>query len=304
MRTSKSGFTIVELLIVIVVIGILAAITIVAYNGIQNRARASSVSSALHQINSKLALYSVDNNSYPADLATAGITNSNDVTYQYSYDNTATPATYCVTATSGSISYKSSSTSQTPTVGGCAGHGTGGAAAITNLATNPSVETTSSGYGANGTVSVAQSTDRAYSGTGSLKVTTTGTTNVGAYFSAPLTAGKIYTLSGYIYFPASFGAGVKACAWGAAMSTLSCSGYSSAVGAWQRASYTFQATNTASGTFYFYNAGTQPTIGSVMYVDGVMLTEGSSLPAYADGDSPNWIWNGNTGASTSTGPAL
>ncbi|MDB5165339.1 MAG: Fimbrial protein, partial [Candidatus Saccharibacteria bacterium] len=46
----QRGFTIVELLIVIVVIGILAAITIVAYNGIQNRARVSSVNSALTQV--------------------------------------------------------------------------------------------------------------------------------------------------------------------------------------------------------------------------------------------------------------
>ena len=38
-RAKQKGFTIVELLIVIVVIGILAAITIVAYNGIQQRAR-------------------------------------------------------------------------------------------------------------------------------------------------------------------------------------------------------------------------------------------------------------------------
>ena len=38
------GFTIVELLIVIVVIGILAAITIVAYNGIQDRAKSSNSS--------------------------------------------------------------------------------------------------------------------------------------------------------------------------------------------------------------------------------------------------------------------
>jgi prepilin-type N-terminal cleavage/methylation domain-containing protein len=45
MLKTKSGFTIVELLIVIVVIGILAAITIVAYNGIQDRANDTSVKS-------------------------------------------------------------------------------------------------------------------------------------------------------------------------------------------------------------------------------------------------------------------
>ena len=39
---ADKGFTIVELLIVIVIIGILAAITIVAYNGIQNRGKASA----------------------------------------------------------------------------------------------------------------------------------------------------------------------------------------------------------------------------------------------------------------------
>ncbi|MET0979967.1 MAG: type II secretion system protein [Candidatus Saccharimonadales bacterium] len=44
---NNSGFTIVELLIVIVVIGILAAITIVAYNGIQTRARATALVSGI-----------------------------------------------------------------------------------------------------------------------------------------------------------------------------------------------------------------------------------------------------------------
>lgn len=42
-RNRREGFTIVELLIVIVVIGILAAITIVAYNGIQERAQSSKM---------------------------------------------------------------------------------------------------------------------------------------------------------------------------------------------------------------------------------------------------------------------
>lgn len=41
-QTKTRGFTIVELLIVIVVIAILAAITIVAYNGITTRANASA----------------------------------------------------------------------------------------------------------------------------------------------------------------------------------------------------------------------------------------------------------------------
>ncbi len=50
MQKTKSGFTIVELLIVIVVIGILAAITIVAYNGIQERARVSVAKSYAAQI--------------------------------------------------------------------------------------------------------------------------------------------------------------------------------------------------------------------------------------------------------------
>lgn len=43
MRKTVSGFTIVELLIVIVVIAVLAAITVVAYNGIQTRARQSKI---------------------------------------------------------------------------------------------------------------------------------------------------------------------------------------------------------------------------------------------------------------------
>lgn len=46
---SRSGFTIVELLIVIVVIAILAAITVVAYTGIQGRAYDSTVQSDMRQ---------------------------------------------------------------------------------------------------------------------------------------------------------------------------------------------------------------------------------------------------------------
>jgi len=65
----ERGFTIVELLIVIVIIGILAAITIVAYNGIQNRAKASSAQALASQASKKAEAYNAVKGSY-ADLAT------------------------------------------------------------------------------------------------------------------------------------------------------------------------------------------------------------------------------------------
>lgn len=59
------GFTIVELLIVIVVIGVLAAITVVAYNGISARSRDASRITKLQSIAKAIELYKIDNGSYP-----------------------------------------------------------------------------------------------------------------------------------------------------------------------------------------------------------------------------------------------
>lgn len=64
--TRQRGFTIVELLIVIVVIGILAAITIVAYNGVQGRAQDSRRVNDIQAIATALEAYKTVNGTYPA----------------------------------------------------------------------------------------------------------------------------------------------------------------------------------------------------------------------------------------------
>lgn len=84
------GFTIVELLIVIVVIGILAAITIVAYNGITKRASDTQRRSDVQSIAKALELYYIDNNRYPAGSGSTTINSSWSTTADASWQNLAT----------------------------------------------------------------------------------------------------------------------------------------------------------------------------------------------------------------------
>ena len=62
--TKKTGFTIVELLVIIVVIGILASIILVAYPAYQARARDSERRSDVQQVASALGAYAIQKNNF------------------------------------------------------------------------------------------------------------------------------------------------------------------------------------------------------------------------------------------------
>ncbi len=120
----QKGFTIVELLVVIVVIGILAAITIVSYAGINQRASVASVKSDLTNSANILKMDQVVGNGYPAAMGDINsgkglIASLGNNFTDYQVDSTVTPQAFCLTVTNSSnISYRITNDS-VATLGNC-----------------------------------------------------------------------------------------------------------------------------------------------------------------------------------------
>lgn len=79
LKRKESGFTIVELLIVIVVIGILAALVITTFSGIQQKARNTERETDLKSLHGQLEAYYAQENRYPTldELNQTGTGNAN-----------------------------------------------------------------------------------------------------------------------------------------------------------------------------------------------------------------------------------
>lgn len=126
----RRGFTVVELLIVIVVIGILATLTIIAYSNVQNNARLATVRSDLEQSFKALDTFKLrsSNQQYPASQAiaeaSAGLKVSAGNTVTYSPITLASVVKgYCATITNAALGrdYFVTSANNTPTPGNCSG---------------------------------------------------------------------------------------------------------------------------------------------------------------------------------------
>jgi len=78
LKNKQSGFTIVELLIVIVVIGILAALVVTTFSGIQQKARNTERETDIKAVHGQVEAYYAQNGKYPT------LANLNDSTFRSS----------------------------------------------------------------------------------------------------------------------------------------------------------------------------------------------------------------------------
>ncbi len=114
------GFTIIELLIVIVVIGILATITLVSYTAISSRVASETLKQDLNDGASRLKKYFYEYGAYPTSLGKDNCpTGSTDTSYclkpssgnTYSYSSTSPYSDFSLTASKSSGNYSISNDS-------------------------------------------------------------------------------------------------------------------------------------------------------------------------------------------------
>ncbi|MEE8186769.1 MAG: prepilin-type N-terminal cleavage/methylation domain-containing protein [Nitrososphaerales archaeon] len=110
--TKKEGFSLVELMIVLVIVGILAAIAVPIYTNQAKKARMGEADAALGTIRTQLRVYYGENGSYPAttedvvgaswnDIATGELEGKyfQDASYTYA----GTDSTYEITCDAGDV---------------------------------------------------------------------------------------------------------------------------------------------------------------------------------------------------------
>lgn len=114
-HTRSLGFTIVELLVIIVIIAILVAITIVSYSAVTRNSREQALTADLQTTSSELQKYKSQKGSYPtASEFNASIkkaTTAGSTTYTYTVDPIS--GSFCLVATARGASFNIASNNAT-----------------------------------------------------------------------------------------------------------------------------------------------------------------------------------------------
>lgn len=128
-KSIQQGFSLVELMIVIAIIGILTAIVLPSYQGYILRANRSPAQSLMTEIAGRQGQYLLDNRSYATSLTALNVTTPSDVSANYtisiatadgppSFTLTATPVGKQVDDSCGTLTLDSVG-AKTPTTGKC-----------------------------------------------------------------------------------------------------------------------------------------------------------------------------------------
>lgn len=111
-RRLTGGFTIVEIIVVIIVIGILVGLSVISYSLITRNAAEQSLQADLRTAASKLSRYRADHGSFPDALDTAGVESSDSSSFTYVYDTESD--LYCLVALRESIGFYITSENSEP----------------------------------------------------------------------------------------------------------------------------------------------------------------------------------------------
>lgn len=120
-RTIQKGFTIVELMVIIVVIAILATITIVSYDAITDNAHREALSADLQTMRSRLIKYESDNGAYPSNANFPTAIQQENTTGDTEYDYIYGTDDFCLEGQYDDIRLHITFSNSKPDDGGCPG---------------------------------------------------------------------------------------------------------------------------------------------------------------------------------------